>query len=62
MIFLELILQMIGQFEPTLKILPFFLDVIFQIFGIYLVCLTLIIKCPYVTMAVKLHPSQYSAI
>ena len=32
MIFLELIHQMIGQFEPSLKILPFFLYVIFQLF------------------------------
>ena len=32
MIFLELIHQMIGQIEPTLEILPFFLYVILKLF------------------------------
>ena len=30
--FIKLIHQIMGQFEPTLKILPFLLDVIFQLF------------------------------
>ena len=31
-----------GQFEPTVKILPFFVDVFFQFFfGILMACLTL---------------------
>ena len=54
-----------GQFEPTLKVLPFFLDVIFQLFGIYLVCLTPIFKCLYVTMAlevsIEVNIVQFSA-
>ena len=51
-----------GQFEPTLKILSFFLVVIFIFFGIFLGYFTLIIKCLYMMMALKVHRSQYSAI
>ena len=54
--------QNLVQFEPTLKIEPFSQVLFHSLFGIFMGCVTLNIKCPYVTMAEKVHRSHLSAI
>ena len=50
-----------GQFEPTLNLLPFSQMLFFNFLGIFLGCLPLDIKCLYVTMAQEVHRSHLSA-
>ena len=54
--------QNVVQFEPTQKIVPFSWVLFHSLFGIFMCCLTLNIKCLYVMTAKELHRSHLSAI